>query len=325
MKGGPLLPPAHHRRPLTASLVGLGLLLSGCGLESSAAPADDGPITLGFVNGGSTEFHTCLRESIANTAKSNFARLVTADSHQDAAQELANVRTMIARHVDAIIVQTVDTTALKSDIAQAKKAHIPIFLTSVSADPSDILGAVVVDLKAVGRLDADWIEDDAAGRKVQVAVIAGAPGAASDLLVGGFTKGLSANVRVVADRPAMFDAAKAKTVAASMIKAHPGLDYAFVANEEMAFAARKAFDASGGKGVKIVTVNGTDEALAALKDGRFAATVSNSAKDTGELAVTDVIGLLRGEKVDKIATTPARLVTKANADTAPLYCPSDGL
>ncbi|WP_406465265.1 substrate-binding domain-containing protein [Streptomyces sp. NBC_01622] len=307
-----------------ASLVGVGLLLGGCGLESSAAPADDGPITLGFVNGGSTEFHTCLQESIANTAKSNFARLGTANSHQDAAQELSNIQSMIARHVDAIIVQTVNTDALKSDIAKAKKAHIPIFLTSVSADPSDILGAVVVDLKAVGKLDADWIEDDAAGREVQVAVIAGAPGAASDLLVGGFTKGLPANAKVVANQPAMFVAAKAKIVAEGMIKAHPGLDYAFVANEEMAFAVRKAFDAADGKDVKIVTVNGTDAALAALKDGRFAATVSNSAKDTGELAVTNAISLLRKEKVEKIATTPARLVTKANADTAPLYCPSDG-
>jgi ribose transport system substrate-binding protein len=314
---------AHRRRTLVVLLVGTGLLLSGCGLESGATPADDGPTTLGFVNGGSTEFHTCLQESIENTAKSNFAKLVTADSHQDAAQELANIQDMIARHVDAIIVQTVNTTALKSDIAKAKSAHIPIFLTSVSADPNDIR-AVVVDLKTVGKLDADWIKDDAAGREVQVGVIGGAPGAASDLLVGGFIKGLPANAKVVANQPAMFVAAKAKIVAEGMIKAHPDLDYVFVANEEMAFAARKAFDAAGGKKVKIVTVNGTDEALAALKDGRFAATVSNSAKDTGELAVTNTISLLRKEKVEKIATTPARLITRSNADTAPLYCPSDG-
>lgn len=317
--------PAHRRRTLAVLAAGTGLLLSGCGLESSATPAHDGPTTLGFVNGGSTEFHTCLQRSIENTAKSNFAKLVTADSHQDAARELSYIQDMIARHVDAIIVQTVDTTALKSDIAKAKAAHIPIFLTSVSADPDDILGAVVVDLKTVGKLDADWIKDDASGRDVQVGVIAGAPGAASDLLVGGFTKGLPASAKVVENQPAMFVAAKAGTVAEGMIKAHPDLDYAFVANEEMAFAARKAFDANGGKKVKIVTVNGTDAALAALKDGRFAATVSNSAKDTGELAVTNAISLLRKEKVRKIATTPARLITRGNADTAPLYCPSDGL
>ncbi|MFJ9380864.1 hypothetical protein [Streptomyces sp. NPDC101455] len=45
----------------------------------------------------------------------------------------------------------------------------------------------------------------------------------------------------------MFVAAKAKIVAEGMIKAHPDLDYAFVANEEREFAARKAFDAAGGK------------------------------------------------------------------------------
>ncbi|MFJ5154167.1 hypothetical protein ACIQCF_21740 [Streptomyces sp. NPDC088353] len=38
-----------------------------------------------------------------------------------------------------------------------------------------------------------------------------------------------------------------------MIQAHPDLDYVFVANEEMAFAVRKVFDAAGGKGIKIVT------------------------------------------------------------------------
>ncbi|MFI9547197.1 sugar ABC transporter substrate-binding protein [Streptomyces sp. NPDC052016] len=91
----------------------------------------------------------------------------------------------------------------------------------------------------------------------------------------------------------------------------------------MAFAARMAFDAAGAKDIRIVTVNGTDEALAALKDGRFAATVSNSAADTGELAIENAVSLLRGEKADKVDKTRARLVTGDNADTAPLYCPVD--
>ncbi|MFF9858390.1 substrate-binding domain-containing protein [Streptomyces tendae] len=71
---------------------------------------------------------------------------------------------MIAREVDAIILQTVDTDALKRDIGKAAEADIPVFPTSVSTDPDDILGAVVVDLEAVGRLDAQWVADDAGGR-----------------------------------------------------------------------------------------------------------------------------------------------------------------
>ncbi|MHC3474281.1 sugar ABC transporter substrate-binding protein [Streptomyces sp. 7R007] len=304
------------------------LLLGGCGLMpggDDAKPLVEGTITLGFVNGGGTEFHTCLRKAVEEAANSNLARIRTANSHQDAATELANIDDMIARKVNALIVQTVDVNALEGDIARAKKAGIPVFLTSVvPQDTSGILGAVVVDLKKVGRLDAGWIQQDAGGKDVEVGIVAGAPGAASDLLVNGFRGALPANARVVADQPGMFDPVKARTVAANMIQAHPDLDYAFVANEEMGFAVRKAFDAAGHKDVKIVTVNGTDEGLAALKDGRFAATVSNSAADTGELAVTNAIDLLRGRKAEKIARTPAELITKDNADTAPLYCQADG-
>ncbi|MFJ7230393.1 sugar ABC transporter substrate-binding protein [Streptomyces tendae] len=316
--------PARRRRTLPALILGTGLLLSGCGLYSAdSGSADDGPLTLGFVNGGDSRFHTCLQRSVEIAAKNNFARLVTANSRQDAATELSNIEDMIAREVDAIILQTVDTDALKRDIEKAAEADIPVFLTSVSTDPDDILGAVVVDLEAVGRLDAQWVADDAGGRDVQVAVVAGAPGAASDLLTDGFTKALPTNAEVVAEQPGMFDADQAEEVAAGMARAHPGLDYAFVANEQMAFAARRAFDAAGADRVRIVTVNGTDEALDALKDGRFSATVSNSAGNTGELAVRNTIALLRDRTAKKIDRTPIRLVTKDDADTAPLYCPAD--
>ncbi|MFJ3667304.1 sugar ABC transporter substrate-binding protein [Streptomyces sp. NPDC090106] len=312
------------RRTLLASALAGSLLLSGCDLNwgEEAGSTDDGPVTLGFVNGGSTRFHRCLQEAVEQTAANYLAVIHTAKSQQDATTELANIEDMIARKVDALIVQTVDVDALQDDIAQAREAGVPIFLTSiVPDDTSDILGAVVVDLKKVGELDAGWIQRDAAGKDVRVAIVAGAPGAASDLLVGGFKGALPDNATVVASRPGMYDAAKARKVADSMIEEHPDLDYAFVANEEMAFAVREAFDEAGAENVRIVTVNGTDEGLAALKDGRFAATVANSAADTGELAVSNALDLLRGDdSVDKVATTPVRLITKGNADTAPLYC-----
>ncbi|MGV9279577.1 hypothetical protein [Streptomyces sp. NPDC003730] len=60
-----------------------------------------------------------------------------------------------------------------------------------------------------------------------------------------------------------------------------------------------------------------------MKDGRLSATVSNSAGNTGEPAVHNTIALLRNRPAEKIDHTPIRLVTKADADAAPLYCPAD--
>ncbi|MET7389146.1 sugar ABC transporter substrate-binding protein [Streptomyces sp. NPDC005529] len=313
---------ARSRHALFAAVAGTTLVLSGCGGDDNAG-TQSGDIAIGFVNGADTAFHTCLQKAVEQTAKKEGAKVYTANSHQNSGTELSNIEDMISRDVSALIVQTVNVDALKGDIAKAKAAGVPIYLTSVATDDADdILGAAVVDLKKVGSLDADWIRTDAAGKDVKVGVVAGAPGAASDLLVGGFTKELPATAKVVANQPGMFNPVKAQEVAENMIQAHPDLDYAFVANEEMGFAVRKAFDAAGAKDVRIVTVNGTDEGLAAVKDGRFSATVANSAMVIGQTAVEDTVGLLGKEKVDKIANIPLLLVTKDNLTKAPQYCPT---
>lgn len=316
--------PRSFTRPAGAAIAAAAsaaALLTGCGSGSGG----DDTVTLGFVNGATTEFHTCLQRAIDSQAEAGGAKVIDANSGQNPGKELSNIEDMISRQVDALIVQTVNVDALKGDIAKARSAKIPIFLTSViTSDTTDILGAVVVDLPKVGALDAGWVAKDAAGAPAEAGVIAGAPGAASDLLVKGFTGALPGNVKVVANQPGMFNRAKAQDVAENMIQAHPNLKYAFVANEEMGFGALQAFQAAG-KNVKIVTVNGTDEGLAAVKDGRFAATVANSATQTGRLAVKNTLALLKKQPVEKIAHTPISLITKENLTEAPQYClTSDG-
>ncbi|MEV0741211.1 sugar ABC transporter substrate-binding protein [Streptomyces sp. NPDC050549] len=303
-----------------AAFAGSTLVLNGCG--SSDDSGGSGDVTLGFVYGGDTEFHSCPQKAVEQTAKTENVKIFTADSHQNSTTELSNIEDMTSRSVSALIVQTVNVDALKGDIAKAKAANIPIYLTSVATgDVNDILGAAVVDLGKLGALDAGWIAKDAGGKNVQVGVIAGAPGAASDLMVGGFTKALPSTAEVVANQPGMFNPVKAQDVAENMIQAHPDLQYPFVAPEDMVPAARKAFDAAGKKDVKIVTANGTDEGVAAVEDGRLSATAANSAMSIGRTAVKNAVGLLTKEKVDKIANIPLLLVTKDNLNKAPQYCP----
>ncbi|MGW0822898.1 sugar ABC transporter substrate-binding protein [Streptomyces sp. NPDC002845] len=312
----------RHRRALLAAALGTGLLLTGCGNDSATVGADgDAKYTIGFVNGSNTEFHTCLQNSIELKAKELGVELYTANSAQDAGKELSNIEDMISRNVDAVIVQTVNVDALEADIAKAKAADVPIFLTSVLLDDmADVLGASVVPLADVGKMDAQLVADDAKGTDVNVGVIAGAPGAASDVLVGGFTDNLPDNAEVVANQPGMFNTAKAQEVAENMIQSHPDLDYVFVANEEMAFGALNAFKAAKAD-VKIVTNNGTERGVEAVKDGSFLGTVSNPAAETGANALDSTVKLLDGDQgTEKITRTPLHLVTAGTADEAPAYC-----
>jgi ribose transport system substrate-binding protein len=291
-----------------------------CGGTASASDTGATSFTLGFVNGADSDFHTCLERAVTREAEAEGVKLTTMNSEQSKSAEKAAVAQLITQGVDAIILQTVDVPTLTDDIAQARAARVPIFLTSVANDDlSGILGAVTVDLYQVGGLDAGWVSNDAVGAPAEAAVIAGAPGAASDRMVAGFTGALPPNVKVVANEPAGYDRAQARTVAAGMIKAHPDIAYAFVANEEMAFGALDAFRAAA-KAVKIVTVNGTDAGLAAVSDGRFAATVANSPDDLGRKAVQNTTSLLRHEHVDAVTSIPPSLITKNEVRDAPRYC-----
>lgn len=303
-----------------AMTITLSVALCACGDADASSITNRKNVVLGFVNGGSTEFHTCLQRSVEGEATRRHVRVISANSRQDPQTELTNIDRMIAQGVDAIIIQTVNTDALKADVQRAGRAGIPILLTSVApTDPATVLGAVVVDLNEVGLLDASWVSNDAVGAPGTAGIIAGAPGAASDLLVKGFTDNLPKNIKVVASAPGMFDRAKARAVAAKMIKDHPDLRYAFVANEDMAFGVRQAFDAAH-RNVKIATVNGTDAGLAAIKDGRFGATVANPASKLGQKAVENTLSLLDREPITKIDYVPISLITRTELAQAPEYC-----
>jgi len=279
--------------------------------------------TIGFVNGGTTEFHNCLGKAIEAEVAAAGSKLIVLNSGQDSAKEKTNVESLIAQKVDALVVQSVNIEALKATVVEAAEAKIPLFLTSVlpaGGDTSGFVAAALTDVEQVGRLDAEWIAQDAAGKPVKVGLIVGAPGAASDLMEKGFKAALPANATVLETVQGMFNPGKAKTEAEKMIAANPDLDYVFVASEEMALAAQAAFASAGHPEVKVVANNGSPAGIQAIKDGKLAATVANSPDETGVNIVKAVIKSLNGEQVDKITKTQVILITKDNTDAAPKYC-----
>ncbi|MEV7284819.1 sugar ABC transporter substrate-binding protein [Streptomyces sp. NPDC093252] len=317
-------------RRLTAPLAltaAVALLAGACsvdqGTAADPAPADrDEKLTVGFVNGNNIEFHTCLLRSMQARAEQDNVELLTANSAMDPAKELSNIDDMIAKQVDVIIVQTVNMDALEGGITRANRANIPIFLTSVaSVDQSKILGAVVTDVTGVGRQLGEWLGKDSAGQPVEVGVIGGAPGAAADLMDAAFKKALPEQAEVVFDQPAFWQRAKAQDVAENLLQASPDVQYIFVHNEDMAIGVLAALKAADRHDIKVVTNGGSPEGIEGIRNDEIAATVSNTPRSVGEMAIDNVVGLMRQEEgVQKISTVPNLLITKTNVGEAPPYC-----
>lgn len=312
------------RRWLAGAAAGLlALSLAACGDESgSGSGSGEEKVTLGFVNADTIDFHTCLEKAMELEAAAAGAEIIVANSTRDPAKELANVEDMIVRNVDAIILQTVNIDSLEGSVEKANAAGIPIFLTSVlGPDPSKILGAILADVEQSGRFSGEWLSEDADGEPVKAAIIAGAPGAASDLFVKGFKEALSDNVEVVFEQPGMFQRAKAQEVAENLLQSHPEVEYVFVPNEEMAFGALTAFETANRSDIKILTHGGSPAGLEALQEGKFVTTVSSTPKDIGHMAVEATLALLENpESVEKIQQIPTQLVTADNIEDARPYC-----
>ncbi|WP_216915627.1 sugar ABC transporter substrate-binding protein [Nocardia noduli] len=305
----------------TVTTACLAITLAGA-LSACGGTAGNGARTVGFVNADNLEFHRCLEAGMRDQASTASLNLVTANSAHDPVKEQSNVEDMIVRQVDAIVLQTVNVDSLTGAVAKANAAGIPIFLTSVGGPNMDqVAGAELSDVLTTGKKAAVWINEDAAGQRTDVAIVAGTPGAASDLFIKGFKSQLANTATVVFEQPGNFQRAKAQEVAENLLQSQPRVRYVFVPNEEMAFGVLTAFENAGRSDIKIVTNGGTEQGLRAVEQGKFSMVVASSPYELGVKALRTVTELLVTPQdkpvIDQIPTT---VVTRNNLTDAPSYC-----
>ena len=102
-----------------------------------------------------------------------------------------------------------------------------------------------------------------------------------------------------------------------MLKVHPDLNGIFAANDEMGLGAAQAIvNAGRSQQIKVVSVDGIQEALHAVESGKLDATVSQYPYVEGEMAVQACQRLAQGKTIPAHITSPIELITKGNAAKA---------
>ncbi len=93
----------------------------------------------------------------------------------------------------------------------------------------------------------------------------------------------------------------------NILQSCPEIKGVFAHNDEMALGAVEAVLASG-KDIKIVGFDATDDAVAAVKSGKMAATVAQKPDLMGETAVQTAMKLINGETVEKSLPVEVELI-----------------
>ncbi len=255
-------------------------------------------------------FFVTLKEGAEGKASELGYELLVLDSQNDPAKELAAVEDVLNKDVKLLLINPTDSDAVRSAIRAANRKDVPVVTLDRGASGGDVVSHVASD-NIQGGMAAAQLIAEALGGKGKVVELQGVPGTSAARDRGeGFNKGIDAtDIEIVASQTADFDRTKGLNVMENILQAQPEIDAVFAHNDEMALGAIKAIEGSK-REIMVVGFDGTDDAVAAVKDGSMAATVAQQAAMIGALGVETADKILKGESVPDYTPVPLQLIRK---------------
>jgi len=297
--------------------ISLALLAAALLSLSAAAQALTVGVSMALFD---DNFLTAVRASMKDRAEQLRVAVQFEDAENDIGRQLNQIQNFIAQHVDAIIVNPVDTDATPRMTQLAVAAGIP--LVYVNRMPGD--KQLPAGVSFVGS-------DETQSGTLQMTEVCRLLGGRGDIVVlmGELTnqsarqrtrdienviaRPACRNIRVLDRQAANWKRTEAADLVTNWLSAglHPA---AVVANDdEMAIGAIQALKQARLLSSTIVAgIDATPDALAEMKAGDLTLTVFQNAPAQGRGAVDTALKLVRHEAVPSFVWVPFELVTRDN-------------
>jgi len=243
-----------------------------------------------------------------------------AEREIDVEKQVQIIENLLQTGIKALIVTPSGSREIATVIAKANRANVPVVVVDTRVDPK---AAADNDLKLATFIGSDNYEGGKiagehlakiTGGKAKVAVLEGIPGhETGDSRLRGFRDAVATHpgMTIVASQPANWERDQGFTVFQNMLQAHPETDALFACSDLMALGALEAIAAAGKSGrIRVVGFDALEDARKAIEAGRMEASVAQSPRDMGRIAVESAAKLLKGETVPTDQKVPISLVTK---------------
>ena len=285
-----------------------------------AAPAEKG-VTVGFaVSTLANPFFVTMKEGGEEKAAELGITLVTLDAQDSSEKQVSQIEDLISQEVDVLIVNPVDSDAVVSAVKEANDAGIPVVTVTRPSNGGDVVQHLDIDNAQAGQMAGEAMVK-ALGGKGKVAILEGIPGAPSaQARQEGFMAVMEQNpdIEVVASLTANYSREEGARVMEDILQANPELDGVYGHNDEMALGALRAAKAAGRLGeLKIVGIDATDDAIAAIQAGEMVATVKQQPALQMATAVEAAAKIAAGETVEPLVIIPLVTVDAESLGVAP--------
>lgn len=292
-------------------------------LLSTAAYAQDKP-KIGLIQIDlSNPFHLGEVDGAKEAARRAGFDLVVTSGEGDVTKQIQAMENLINEGVDAISINFIDAGAFGPTMAKAAAANIPVICLHSKIDGcAAMLG---FDERYTGKIVGEYAAELLKARyngevKGEVANLQGLLGQGLNTdRSGGFTDVMAQypGVKVVAQEPTSWDPTKAVSITENWMTAYPNLDLIYGNSDSLTVPAAGVVDRAGKQDqVLIVSVDGTEPGLEAVKSGVMESTVMLAPQYSGFWKA--YFPFLVATKADdrKEVLIQGVLVTKDNVDKA---------
>lgn len=316
-----------------ALLASLGLLLAaGCGSKdttSAETATVEGPsaksLKIAVIPKGSThEFWKSVHAGAEQAGKELGVEIIWKGplKEDDRESQIKVVEDFVTKQVNGIVLAPLDDTALRSPVADATKAGIPVLIIDSDLQGGDTVSFVATDNEKGGEMAGEHL-GKLLGGQGKVVMLRYQEGSASTAFrEKGFMTAISKfpGIEVLSSNqyagPTTETAQKASENLLAPLKKPDGslsIDGIYCPNESSTFGMLRVLQDNQWAGkVKFVGFDSSAKLVEALNAGQIHGLILQNPHNMGYLGVKTLVASLKGEKVEKRIDTGATLATKEN-------------
>ncbi|MFH9694425.1 ABC transporter substrate-binding protein [Streptomyces globisporus] len=298
---------------------------SGCTLETYGAPKLDlKNAVVGFSQSEkeANPFRIAETQSIKDEAKKiGVKKLLTTNAQSQLSKQISDIQDMLSQGAQFLIVAPLNSDGLEPALKAAAAKKVPVLTIDRKVNSTackDYVAFLGSDFAEQGKRAADAMIK-VTGGKGKVAILLGASG---NNVTTDRTKGFVDQVKaeapgleIVAQQTGEFARDKGQQVMEQLIQSKPDITAVYAENDEMGLGAVTALKAAGkkpGEDVKIVSVDGTRNAVQALVNGEYNAVIESNPR-FGPLAFATAQKFYAGEEIPENVIITDREYDEANA------------
>jgi ribose transport system substrate-binding protein len=261
-------------------------------------------------------YFVSMQEALNTAAKSLGAQVFISDAAHDPAKQISDVEDMLQKGIKILLVNPTDSAGIQGAIEAAHKAGVVVVAIDANANgPVDSF--VGSKNKDAGYQSCKYLGESLGGQG-EVAILDGIPVVPILERVTGCKEALAtfSGIKLVDVQNGKQERAIALATAENIIQAHPNLKGIFSVNDGGSMGALAAIEGSG-KTIKLTSVDGAPEAVAAIKKGgAFIETTAQYPRDQVRIGLALALAKLWGAQVvPKALPIDVVVVDAKNAST----------